>query len=132
MKGQRARKSTKVRRSSARVRAIPNKPGEFSSISIIESSRTGTQTWRFTCRSNAVHLDERRVRYSADERRNLLSMTAWEIEQAEPPPEKQGDWEHIWRIRFCIADSIFNALPHLIYMVRKRFVKRRRLTIHVY
>jgi hypothetical protein len=73
----------------------------------------------------------RNVRYTEKERRELESLTAWHIEQEEPPPKKQGNWQHIWRFKFAIgnATGITDALPLLIHSVKERFPKRRKLTI---
>jgi hypothetical protein len=112
-------------------RSVPNVPGEFCSISVVESTRAGIEHWRFVCRSNAMHLDERNVRYTEEERRDLKSKTIWDIEQVEPPPEKHGNWEHVWRFRLAMAEGFTDVAPMLIRFVKERFPKRRKLMISV-
>jgi len=59
-------------------------------------------------------------------------MTAWEIEQVDPPPQKTGNWEQVWRFRFAMrGGAAVDVLPFLITTIRQRFPKHRKLDISV-
>jgi hypothetical protein len=56
-------------------------------------------------------------------------MTAWEIEQADPAPLQQGNWEHVWRFKLAMDEEFSSALPILLRVIRRRLPKHRKLTI---